>query len=539
MSRLAIKRTAELKVPSDDPIPMELLPPMRFPPLPMNEPLGDPNARLLKDRSPAIFATFDREGNEGVDPETLTCGTNRKFSWICTLCKESYQACIRSRLTLPAWRGHAQCVSDLIDAEKKKRREIFSFRPPLEVEQKWTLELPDFIPSPIVTETIEERLARHRLDGMRGQTLQSAEKFYRIVSERGGIALDDFVSATTLCRVWCGTGHIWITHPNNVISTRDRWCRACDKQCPRAAARNFYRAIAKRGGKALESYIDTGTKRKVQCRYGHIWPCCPNDLISGGHWCPVCGNNSPEAAATKFYQIIQEKGGVALEAYIDANTHRLVQCGQGHKPWPITPHNLIRGRWCPSCDQNGGEALLSWLAETLGLPSEPQYRLPEYPRRRYDLCVFYNVHIFEEFDGDHHHERDEKYFHREEGAFEKQRKHDIEKAKLVIEEYRKRMIRFTYAVLKFDRQEVLKVYIQALQMSDPLLYIHVVDGKLCVSSDAPIYDWLTREIKLPSKSRLSIKPPSPLPTTPSSTSSFMDSPATPFTESPVSPSSEV
>jgi len=43
-------------------------------------------------------------------------------------------------------------------------------------------------------------------------------------------------------------------------------------------------------------------------------------------WCPKCTNNFPKEAAEKFYNKVQEHGGIVLGKYINAYTRVRVRC---------------------------------------------------------------------------------------------------------------------------------------------------------------------------------------------------------------------
>lgn len=100
-----------------------------------------------------------------------------------------------------------------------------------------------------------------------------------------------------------------------------------------------------------------------------------------------------------------------------------------------------------------------------------------------------------EFDGEQHFDPDTFFSSNHGDTFEMKRNRDIEKAKLVINEYKCRMIRLSYKTLKCDREEVKKLYEQAIERKENLLYIDVDNlGVLFVSPTAERYEWLTSQI---------------------------------------------
>jgi len=125
---------------------------------------------------------------------------------------------------------------------------------------------------------------------------------------------------------------------------------------------------------------------------------------------------------------------------------------------------------------------------------QTQYAFPEQPRRRYDgVTSTPTHHVFVEFDGTQHFDPDH-YYNSSDRSFETSRQRDIEKAQLVINKYKYRMIRLTYNTLKCDRDQIKALYAQAINTRAPLLYIDAVGSVPFLSPKADKYEWLTSQI---------------------------------------------
>lgn len=105
-----------------------------------------------------------------------------------------------------------------------------------------------------------------------------------------------------------------------------------------------------RGGECLsKTYKNLLTKLKWKCAEGHIWEARPHGIKYNNTWCPVCAGVTPHTLKT-MQELAKNKGGKCLSSkYINAQTHLLWQCKEGHK-WEATPHKIKnKGTWCPHC----------------------------------------------------------------------------------------------------------------------------------------------------------------------------------------------
>lgn len=118
---------------------------------------------------------------------------------------------------------------------------------------------------------------------------------------------------------------------------------------PKRLSIQLMRQLAeRRSGKCLSDiYVDANSKLNWQCAKGHRWRAIPSN-IKRGHWCPLCAGHGKSIEDMK--NAAADRGGRCLsEEYINARTHLLWQCKEGHQ-WRAIPVNITRkGSWCPVC----------------------------------------------------------------------------------------------------------------------------------------------------------------------------------------------
>lgn len=144
----------------------------------------------------------------------------------------------------------------------------------------------------------------------------------------------------------CEKGHLFSLTANHINRNK---CSVCSGLSPIAAATKFYNIIAEKGGYVTpNAYITSHDRVELTCEYGHKWNTTPA-MINHGSWCPECANLSPEAAARKFYEIIAKRGAIPLDPYINSKTRVRIKCEQGHL-WITRPDNINSDiHWCPIC----------------------------------------------------------------------------------------------------------------------------------------------------------------------------------------------
>ena len=148
----------------------------------------------------------------------------------------------------------------------------------------------------------------------------------------------------------CKQGHEWSTEAGNV--SNGAWCHECGGSKP-LTIEQMHKMAAEKGGKCLsKKYTNVETHLRWQCSKGHIFEMKPNN-VRIGHWCRECGIEksglSRRLSIEEFQEIAESRGGKCLSSeYFGQSVKLMWECSQGH-PWPATPKNIKKGRWCPEC----------------------------------------------------------------------------------------------------------------------------------------------------------------------------------------------
>lgn len=180
---------------------------------------------------------------------------------------------------------------------------------------------------------------------------KSREDFYKIVFDKGGTRLGEYVRAQARVKIRCRAGHVFNTKPMYVKS--GNWCPECSGKSPKQAAKKVQGIIESRGGQLLSPYKNTETPVKIECELGHIWNTRPHNIVSG-NWCPKCSGRCVEQAKEDTARAVSNMGGVILSNYIDQLTKIQIRCGNGHMFWK-RPAPIKRGGWCRKCSDTDPE----------------------------------------------------------------------------------------------------------------------------------------------------------------------------------------
>ena len=112
-----------------------------------------------------------------------------------------------------------------------------------------------------------------------------------IAKERGGECLSTTYSNCKTDLDWmCSEGHKWSACLDNVING-ETWCEECSRKKAADNLRGDLATIQKicldRGGECISTeYINSQTKMKFRCAYGHEFEKVPNKIKQ--EWCPQC-----------------------------------------------------------------------------------------------------------------------------------------------------------------------------------------------------------------------------------------------------------
>lgn len=121
---------------------------------------------------------------------------------------------------------------------------------------------------------------------------QAKEKFYEIVKEKGGKIIDEYKGGNIKIEIECKNKHKWIVTPSSINS--GSWCWKCLGTHPEQSKEKLYKIVEEKDGKVLGEYINALTKIEIQCKKGHNWFVVPNSITNAEHWCSTCNEYKGE-----------------------------------------------------------------------------------------------------------------------------------------------------------------------------------------------------------------------------------------------------
>ena len=197
-----------------------------------------------------------------------------------------------------------------------------------------------------------------------------------------------YVNSRTKIEVKHTCGFEWNPIPNSLLKGT-----SCPK-CSRIKASNKRTKTTKQFIEELKvinpeiivigKYINTQTKIEVQHICGYKWNPIPNSLIQGTY-CPKCSKIEAIKKCTKTTkQFIEELKVINPEIivigkYINAQTKIEVQHTCGYK-WKSRPGDLLKGTYCPCCNESKGEKFLSKVLTSNNIPFVTQFNLVKNPK---------------------------------------------------------------------------------------------------------------------------------------------------------------
>ncbi|MBL4662030.1 MAG: hypothetical protein JKY22_00315 [Flavobacteriaceae bacterium] len=105
--------------------------------------------------------------------------------------------------------------------------------------------------------------------------------------------------------------------------------------------------IEAKGGLLFDDYVEVGGNIKVRCHLGHVFKTSTH-WVSTGNWCPHCEVSDME---WKTLYIIKIKGGFLINKYGDNNLMLYIRCSNNHS-FDISVDGVNSGFWCTICAHN-------------------------------------------------------------------------------------------------------------------------------------------------------------------------------------------
>lgn len=172
----------------------------------------------------------------------------------------------------------------------------------------------------------------------------------------------------------------------------------------------------------VEEYINARTKINHKCKYGHTYLQTPSDHLRGQR-CPECYGNK-QKTPEGYLQECKENGlDLPIEEYKGSYTKIKHNCKNGHT-YSQTPHNHLRGRGCPVCNESHGEKYIRNYLDVYNIKYVPQKRFQDLKDKNYLSYDFYlpDYNILIEYQGIQHYEEAEFFGGKEQ--FKVQQFHD-------------------------------------------------------------------------------------------------------------------
>lgn len=142
----------------------------------------------------------------------------------------------------------------------------------------------------------------------------------------------------------CENNHIWSMMPKQIIN--GSWCRICNHQ--RHDINKMIELANNKNGYCLSTfYINTSTKLKWKCKFGHVWEAKPSAILEN-KWCPDCGGTK-KYNINDMYKIASIHGGFCLSSSYTNSKNKLIwKCSNEHI-WNARPTEIFQGIWCSKC----------------------------------------------------------------------------------------------------------------------------------------------------------------------------------------------
>ncbi len=143
----------------------------------------------------------------------------------------------------------------------------------------------------------------------------------------------------------CSFGHRWEAKPAN-ITGNNSGCPHCAGQV--LTIEDMHDFARRNKGKCISSrYVNSKSKLKWECQYGHRFEMIPNG-VQQGRWCTVCAHKIP-ITIKDMRNLARDRKGTCLSSKYGGDAKKLRwRCKQGHLFW-MTPNGVKQNHWCRLC----------------------------------------------------------------------------------------------------------------------------------------------------------------------------------------------
>lgn len=182
------------------------------------------------------------------------------------------------------------------------------------------------------------------------------------------LPIEDYISISTKIKHKCRYGHIYLQRPHDHLNGQG--CPICRGK-KKKTSKEYYNDCKEKGyDLPIESYINSITKIKHKCKYGHIYEQRPNSNLRG-IGCPICSGKKKKIPEEYLNECRQKSYDLPIEEYKNSKTKINHRCNKGHI-YKQTPSDHLRGIGCPICRESHGERFIRNYLNTHSIKYEAQ-----------------------------------------------------------------------------------------------------------------------------------------------------------------------
>lgn len=168
-----------------------------------------------------------------------------------------------------------------------------------------------------------------------------------IENKNGKVLSDNYASSKVNFEFICVKGHYVKTLPPAIKRGKNTTCgcKKCANDVQKLTLEDIQNMATFNNGYLLsEVYINSTTKLKWKCKYGHEFMMTSN-CVQQNHWCPECRKLSID----ELREIAHSRNGRLLSTHYRNSKEKLEwQCSKEHK-WIANANHIKQGEWCPYC----------------------------------------------------------------------------------------------------------------------------------------------------------------------------------------------
>jgi ferredoxin len=266
---------------------------------------------------------------------------------------------------------------------------------------------------------------------------QAGLRFIKQIEALGGRVVGKYVNGSTHVECICKQGHQCFPTKESVDKENRGICKKCVNVCPVQAREKFEAFMKEKGITVIGKYINANAQLECICPNGHTYWFRPKNISGAkGSAYRKCTQFCPEKAKEKFiHKVTHELKAQIIGEYVNAYTEIKCICRNGHlctpKPRSVNTGNGI----CSICRESRGERICGLVLDSIFSVTSKAREYKILPHKyRYDWFVQLNcgTKVLIEYHGTQH-DKHEKRFHPEIEGFIKQRRKDLNKVKIAME----------------------------------------------------------------------------------------------------------